>query len=101
MTALSGKWSGVDPPRTAPKPRNCVFRGAVAGLIIALAAFFVASTYYVGVAGLCDGSCATIGSFITILLSQPVALAGMVIGAACGGAYAFARCHGKNRQETG
>ncbi len=92
MTTLSKKWSGTDPPRTPSKPRNCVYCGAVAGLLIALAGFFVASTYYIGVAGLCAGNCATLGSFMTIVLSQPIALAGIVIGAACGGAYACATC---------
>ncbi|MDJ0748442.1 MAG: hypothetical protein QNJ11_03100 [Woeseiaceae bacterium] len=100
MTALSRKWSGTDPPRTAHKPCNCVFCGAVAGMVIALAAFFVGSTYYASVAGLCAASCATLGSFMTIALSQPVALAGIVIGAACGGAYACATCRRKTTKGT-
>ncbi len=100
MTTLSKKWSGTDPPGTAVQPRNCVYRGAVAGLLIALAGFLVASTYYVGYAGLCAENCATLGSFLTIVLSQPVALAGIVVGAAIGGAYAFASCRLKKRQEA-
>ncbi len=92
MTALSRKWSGTDPPRATRKPCNCVFCGAVVGMVIALTAFFVGSTYYASVAGLCAASCATLGSFMTIALSQPVALAGIVIGAVCGGAYACATC---------
>ncbi len=100
MTSLYRKWSGVDPPRTAPKPCNCVFCGAVAGLIIALATFFVGSTYYAEAAGLCASSCVAMGSFMTIVLSQPIALAGIVIGAACGGAYACATCQRKKRQKA-
>ena len=100
MRTLSRKWTGANAPRSSPEPRNCVYRGAVAGLLIALAAFFVSSTYYVGYAGLCAGNCATVGSFLTIVLSQPIALAGIVIGAAIGGAYAFVTCHRRNRQDA-
>ena len=100
MTALSRKWSGVDPPRTVPKPCNCVWCGAVAGLIIALVAFFVGSTYFAGLAGLCNGSCAALGTFMTIVLSQPIALAGILIGAALGGGYACAACHRKKRPQA-
>lgn len=97
MRTLSRKWTATHPPRSSPEPRTCVYRGAVAGLLIALAAFLVGSTYYVGYAGLCDGNCATLGSFLTIVLSQPIALAGIIIGAAVGGGYAFATC----RRRTG
>ena len=100
MFTLSKKLAGTGPPRTAPKPCNCLFCGAAAGLVIALTAFFVGSTYYASVAGLCAASCATLGSFMTIALSQPVALAGIVIGAACGGAYACATCKRRKRQDT-
>ena len=100
MTSLSRKWSGTDPPRTARKPCNCVFCGAVVGMVIALTAFFIGSTYYASVAGLCAASCATLGSFMTVALSQPVALAGIVIGAVCGGAYACATCKLKKGEEA-
>ena len=100
MNTLSRKWAGTDPPRTTPKPRNCVYYGAAAGLVIALAAFFVGSTIYAGATGLCAGNCATLGSITTVLLSQPIALVGIIIGAACGGAYAFATCRRQKRQDT-
>ncbi len=100
MTTLSRKLTGADPPRTTRKPCNCVFCGAAAGLIVALTTFFIGSTYYASVAGLCAASCATLGSFMTIALSQPVALAGLVIGAACGGAYACATCRVKKPKDT-
>ena len=100
MTSLSSRWSGIDPRRTFQKPRNCVFCGAVAGLVIALTTFFIGSTYYAGVAGLCAASCAALGSFMTIVLSQPIALLDIVVGAACGGAYACAACRLKKRREA-
>ena len=100
MTSLYRKWSGIDPPRAAPKACNCAFCGAVAGLIIALTVFFVGSTYYAGAAGLCASSCVATGTFMTLVLSQPLALAGIVIGAACGGAYACASCRWKKRHEA-
>ncbi len=92
MTTLSRKWSSTDPPRSSSRPCNCVFFGGVAGLIIALAVFFGGSTYFASVSGLCATNCAALGSFMTIMLSQPVAFAGIVIGAVCGGAYAYATC---------
>jgi len=98
MTTLSKKWSSTDPPRTSRRSCNCVFCGGVAGLIITLAVFFSGSTYFASVNGLCAASCVTLGTFITIMLSQPVALAGVVIGAACGGAYAGATCKQKKDQ---
>ena len=100
MRTLSRKWTGSDPPRTNPQPRNCVYCGAVAGLLIALVAFFVGSTIYAGYAGLCAENCATLGSFMTIVLSQPIAIAGILVGAACGALYACAVCQRRKRQET-
>mgnify|MGYP001821665007 CR=1 FL=1 len=92
MTTLSRKWPNTDPPRTSRRSCNCVFCGGVAGLIIALAVFFGGGTYFASVSGLCAASCVSLGTFMTIMLSQPVALAGVVVGAACGGAYACATC---------
>lgn len=100
MTTLSRKCTKTVSPRAERKPCNCVFCGAAAGLIIALTAFFVGSTYYASVAGLCAASCAALGSFMTIVLSQPVALAGIVIGAACGGAYACATCQRRKGRQA-
>ena len=99
MGTLSRKWSGSDPD-SARRTCNCVYCGAAVGLVIALAAFFVVSIYYAGAAGLCAGNCTTLSSFMTILLSQPVALAGIVIGAAIGGVYACASCRIRKRQEA-
>lgn len=100
MTTLSRKWSSTDPPRTSSRPCNCVFCGGIAGLIIALAVFFGGGTYFASVNGLCAASCVSFGTFMIIMLSQPVALAGVVVGAACGGAYARATCKRKKGQRS-
>ena len=98
MTTLSKKWSGADPPQAHKRSCNCVFCGGVAGLMIALAVFFGGSTYFASVNGLCAASCFTLGTYMTILLSQPVALAGVLMGAACGGAYACTTSQRKKGQ---
>jgi hypothetical protein len=100
MTTLSNKWSSTDPPRTPSRSCNCVFCGGVAGFIIALAFFFVGGIAFADVTGLCATNCAALGTFMTVMLSQPVALAGAVIGAVCGGAYACATCRRKKGPEA-
>ena len=95
MMTLSRKWSATDPPDVSQRAPRCVFCGAVVGLLIALTTFFIGATYYAGVSELCATGCAALGSFMTFMLSQPIALGGAVIGAACGGAYAFVVCRRK------
>ncbi|MDJ0710784.1 MAG: hypothetical protein QNJ14_10355 [Woeseiaceae bacterium] len=99
MNTLSTKWSGTDPPGVSQRAPKCVFCGAVAGLVVALTAFFVGSTYYAAVSELCVTSCAALGSFMTIVLSQPIALVGAVVGAILGGGYAIV-CRKKSREKA-
>lgn len=87
MNTLSKNRSGIDPPST--ESVNYVFWGAVIGVLAALASLFAMSTYYGATTGLGAVDCAVFGSFMTLLLSQPAALAGLLAGAVCGGACAL------------
>ena len=85
--------SGIDPPREKPDTAKFVFRGAVTGLVIALATLATATTSYAAFNGLEPANCAVFGSTMTLWLSQPAALAGLVVGAACGGICALVARH--------
>ena len=100
MTALSRKWSTTDPPDVSNRAPRCVFCGTVAGLVIALTAFFIGSTYYVAANELCTTSCTALGSFLTVVLSQPVAFVGAIIGATCGAIYACVVYRRKRQGKT-
>ena len=93
MNAISGKWSGLDPPKTNPKTARFVFWGAVTGLFAGLATLLAASTSYAAMTGLDPVTCAIFGSTATVLLSQPAGLAGLLVGAACGGICALVARH--------
>ncbi len=62
-----------------------MFRGAVIGTIVALAALFAGSTYFAAASGIETVNCAVFGCFVTVLLSQPAAIIGIAAGAALGG----------------
>ena len=85
MNAKADKWSGVNPPTATSKAAHYVFRGSVIGLVAGLATLFTVSTSYGAFTGLEAGSCVALGSVMTVLLSQPVALFGILVGAICGG----------------
>ena len=89
MNAISKKWTGTDPPKTNPNTVRFVFWGAVTGLFAGLATLLAASTSYGAMTGLDPVNCAVFGATITVLLSQPAGLAGLLVGAACGGICAF------------
>ena len=88
MSATSKKWSGTDYPNETPSTTHYVFRGAVAGLVIGLATLLTVTTAYAAMNGFEPVNCAIFGSTMTVLLSQPAGLAGLLAGAACGGACA-------------
>jgi len=84
MNAISQYQSGIDPPKKVPELVHYVFRGAVIGMLAGLATLFAMSTAYGAVSGLAPAECAVLGSVMTVLLSQPVALVGIAAGATCG-----------------
>jgi hypothetical protein len=85
MNAKVDKWSGVNPPTATSKTAHYVFWGSVIGLFAGLATLFAVSTYYGALTGLEAANCVALGSVMTVMLSQPVGLGGLVVGAACGG----------------
>ena len=85
--------SGIDPPRENPDTAKFVFRGAVAGLVIGLATLATATSSYAAMNGCEPVNCAIFSSTMTLWLSQPAALAGLVVGAACGGICALVARH--------
>ena len=89
MSAISKKWTGTDPPGEIPKWVHFVFWGAVIGLIAGLVTLATASTVYGFMTGLEPVNCAIFGTTMTVMLSQPTAIAGLLLGAACGGMCAF------------
>ena len=90
MNTLSKSRSGIDTQNAIPERVNYVFWGAVIGVLAGLASLFAVSTSYAAMTGLGGPvDCAVFGSITTLLLSQPVALVGIIVGAVCGGACAM------------
>ena len=89
MRTFSKNVSGIDPPNAIPKSVHYVFWGAVIGVIGGLATLLTIATYYGAITGLSAAECAAFGSLMTVMLSQPAGLAGLLIGAACGGTCAI------------
>ena len=93
MKAKQRHWPVTDSPKTEHKTERYVFTGAVSGLLAGLAAMLAASTAYAATMGLPAAECAVFGTTMTVLLSQPVGLAGLLAGAACGGLFAVVARH--------
>ena len=91
MNAITKKWSESDPPKT--KKAHWVYWGAVTGLVVGLVTLFTASTAYGVMTGLGAADCVALGSVMTVLLSQPIGLAGLLAGALCGGMCALIAHH--------
>lgn len=89
MNAITKKWSGVDPPNAVPRKVHWVFWGAVSGLVVGLATMFATSVTYGAMTGLGAVDCVVLGSVMTVMLSQPAGLAGLSVGALCGGTCAL------------
>lgn len=89
MKAISKKWSGIDPPNAVPRQVRWVFWGAVSGMVAGLATLFATSTAYGAMTGLEAVDCVVLGSLMTVMLSQPAGLAGLLVGAFCGGTSAL------------
>ena len=76
-----------DPTGTAkliPRWVTYAFRGAVAGLVVALATLFVVALFYGHAIGLSPLSCVAVACSVTALFSQPAGLGGMVAGTTIG-----------------
>ncbi|MGB5258748.1 MAG: hypothetical protein WBN44_15950 [Woeseiaceae bacterium] len=84
MNAITKKINGVDPPNAVPKRQHYAFWGAAIGLVAGLATLFAASTAYGAMTGLGAADCVILGSVMTVMLSQPAGLAGLLVGALCG-----------------
>ncbi len=89
MKTISHHRSGIDPPSTVPQKVHFVYWGAVIGLFAGLATLFTVSTAYGAASGLAPANCAALGGVTTLLLSQPIGLAGILVGAACGALWAL------------
>ena len=68
----------------APRWARNVFWGGVIGLAVGLATVFVLAVVYGEAIGLAPGACALFACDMTLLLSQPAGLGGVVAGAVAG-----------------
>lgn len=84
---MSENESGTSAERTAKPalgPGELVYWGGFVGLAGALGALFVVSVHYGETLGLAPGRCVVVGCAMTVMLSQPVGLAGLAAGIGCG-----------------
>jgi hypothetical protein len=58
-------------------------------MVAGLATLFAVSTAYGAMTGLGAADCVILGSVMTVMLSQPAGLAGLLVGAFCGGTCAL------------
>lgn len=72
--------------KAGPGEGKYILFGGLAGFLVALAALFVVAVSIGQAAGLSVGGCAAFGCTLTVLLSQPIGLAGIVVGLAIGAA---------------
>ena len=86
-------YSATDPPKAQSKTTRWVFTGAVCGLFAGLVTMLVATTANGAMSGLAPLECAVYGTTMTVLLSQPAGLAGLLAGAVCGGICALVARH--------
>ncbi|MBL0141861.1 MAG: hypothetical protein IPP91_07260 [Betaproteobacteria bacterium] len=70
--------------KSVPHWVNHVFWGSVAGLAIGLITVFLLTTFHGGAMGLSPSACVALGCTMTLLLSQPAGIVGMIAGAAIG-----------------
>ena len=89
MRTISQERPVNDPTRASPTTAHYTFWGAVIGVIAGLATLFALTTAYAASTGLGAMDCVAFGSISTLLLSQPAAVAGIAVGAACGAACAL------------
>ena len=101
MKTISQHRSGIDPPRAVSERVRFVFWGAVIGLLAGLASLFAVSAVYGAMSGLEPANCAAFASVTTLLLSQPIGLAGILVGAACGGTCALVAHHAHRSGSSG
>ncbi len=82
-----GLGSGLN-PTTGPIPRwlRYLVLGGAAGFVVGVAALFVVAVLYGKAMGLSPAACTAAAVCLTLLLSQPAGLAGMVAGTTVGAA---------------
>jgi hypothetical protein len=101
MAEKSAAATAVRRPSVIPWWLRYVVVGCVAGLVICVASLFVVSVFYGAALGLSPLACAAASCVLTLLLSQPAGLAGMVAGATVGAVAGvvvwYARHRGPNR----
>lgn len=76
--------SPADGKRSVPRCAKHVFWGALAGLALGWLAVFAISLFHGNALGLSGGECLALGCTLTLFLSQPAGLGGMVVGALAG-----------------
>jgi hypothetical protein len=63
-----------------PRWARYTFAGGVAGFVSALAVLFIITVFYGEVLGMGTESCLILGCAMTVMLSQPAGLFGMLLG---------------------
>lgn len=76
--------SPADGKRSVPGCAKHVFWGALAGLALGWLTIFVISLFHGNALGLSGSECLVLGCTLTLFLSQPAGLGGMVVGALAG-----------------
>ena len=73
---------------TLPRWVRYTFAGGAIGFVSALAVLFIVTVFYGETLGMSVGGCVILGCTMTVMLSQPAGLFGMllgfIVGAACG-----------------
>jgi hypothetical protein len=69
---------------SAPLLVKAVFSGVCAGFIVSLGVVFLLAIFHGEAIGLSPGACTFYACSMTMLLSQPAGIAGMVVGAVVG-----------------
>lgn len=76
--------AGLAVERRYARPVRYMFWGALAGFVASIVATFVLALIYGNAQGMAAGSCVAYGCVLTLLLSQPVGISGMLAGAGVG-----------------
>jgi hypothetical protein len=72
------------PASVIPRWAKYAFWGGAAGMVAGVGTLFVMAVFYGEATGLSAVACATFACVLTLLLSQPAGLVGMVAGALVG-----------------
>lgn len=75
-----------DPVKSMLRWATYVLVGGAAGLVVGVGTLFVVAMLYGQAIGLAPANCLILSCVVTLLLSQPAGVAGMVAGGAAGAA---------------